>query len=122
MMLGAVMKCLCSVKLRPGADDPTARLRSVQDIVNSLHGLQTKIYKFVRDRVCSPQVNRGGGSGGRVTVGAGCDTHGDLKLCPGKSFHVECSFLPQMLREVNLVFEDVKGLELDDFASRKVPG
>ncbi|KAF8536883.1 hypothetical protein BDD12DRAFT_807417 [Trichophaea hybrida] len=49
-----------------------------------------------------------------------CAVHGDESLCPGATFHVECDFLPQMLREVNEIFDGVVGLSLDDFESRKV--
>jgi hypothetical protein len=33
-----------------------------------------------------------------------CGIHGAMAKCPGKTFHIECNFLPSMLEEVNKVF------------------
>ena len=98
-----------------------AKALSVKQIVQKLHSLGDKIFDFVRDSLlpCTLPAGRGVFSTGSDLR---CETHGAMKRCPGKTFHVECSFLPSMLEEVNIVVEKVQGLGIDEFESRKVSG
>ena len=119
-MYGALMKCLSYVSLSPGHYS-MAKALSVKQIVQKLHSLGDKIFDFVRDPLlpCTLPTARGMFSAGSDLR---CEVHGEMKRCPGRTFHVECSFLPSMLKEVNRVVENVQGLGIDEFESRKVSG
>ncbi|KAA8898835.1 hypothetical protein FN846DRAFT_800027 [Sphaerosporella brunnea] len=116
LMYGALMKCLSSVALTPDHHS-AAKALSVKEIVGKLHSLGGKIFNFVRDALCTPEF-----PGGNASASARCGVHGQKEMCPGSTFHVECSFLPSMLEEVNKVVENLQGLDIDEFESRKVNG
>lgn len=115
VMLGAVIKCLSSIELMP-ENHTQARRWSAETILDRLHNLRNTINGLVRDKFCSGSVVPSGHWWEDHT----CKFHGTKEKCPGTVFHTECSFLPQMLVEVNKVIDDVKGLNLDDYDSRKV--
>ena len=119
-MYGALMKCLSYVSLTPDHYS-TAKTLSVKQIVQKLHSLDDKIFDFVRDSPCKTGPVFGTPGFGSASSQPQCKMHGE-KRCSGKTFHVECSFLPPMLEEVNRVVENVQGLEIDEFESRKVSG
>ena len=121
-MYGALMKCLSSVSLSP-THHPAAEALSVKQIVEKLHSLCDKIFDFVRDAPCKTEgLSSTQSSRGSTPSPLRCTIHGEGKKCPGLIFHVECSFLPPMLKEVNTVVKNVQGLKIDEFESRKVSG
>ena len=122
MMLGTIIKCLQTTGLDP-ENHVSNKSRSAVDISDLLHGLKDSIFSFVRHNCCQtapPVPSTGFGMSSHYRESAFCAVHGDENMCPGATFHVECNFLPQMLREVNMIFDGVAGLSLDDFVSRKV--
>lgn len=119
LMLGAVIKCLLSTCLDP-ENHASQRQHSAVHISDLLHGLKESILGFVRQSCCPTPPRPGfGGAAQPQGSSAFCAIHGDENMCPGATFHVKCNFLPQMLKEVNEIFDRVVGLSLDDFDSRK---
>ncbi|KAF8243181.1 hypothetical protein K440DRAFT_664302 [Wilcoxina mikolae CBS 423.85] len=133
MMLGAIVKCLLSAGLNP-ENHASQKRSSVVCISDLLHGLRNKIFGFVRQNSCqsprprlaiaigpfsSPEQVQAAADANNLPRDI-CAVHGAENMCPGATFHVECDFLPQMLREVNEIFDGVVGLSLDNFESRKV--
>ena len=122
LMYGALMKCLSSASLSP-AHFPAAKALSVKTVVGRLHNLTSTIFGFVQDAPCPPaNLTTTPSLFGSLPPRLRCKTHGEREMCPGTTFHVGCSFLPPMLKEVNAVVENVQGLKIAEFESRKVSG